>query len=555
MTRSTAGSFYSINQRTGRSKLEGPLEHGDGQPIPFHSLNSINATAQAASLSRSAADSSSFQTSLSEQDQAETYGEESLQHQDDAPISDFNLEAYTQPFVKFMTENPTAFHAVETVTKKLEDNGFVKLSERESWDDKLHTGGKFYSERNGSTVIAFAIGKNYKAGNGASVVATHIDAITTKLKPISNVGTKAGFVQLGVAPYAGGLNGTWWDRDLGIGGRVLVRDGKTGKIQKRLVKLGWPIARIPTLAPHFGASINLGQANKETEMVPIIGLDNAESSLSMQQDSVLGGIGTFTATQPPRLVRAIAGELGVQSHSEIINWDLELYDIQPAQLGGLDKEFIFAGRIDDKLCSFSAIEALIAADLSQSDSSLKVVGCFDDEEIGSMLRQGAKSNLLPLTLERICESFSKQPLTSNLFGQMYANSFLVSADVSHAVNPNFLGNYLQNHAPRLNVGVAAQTDPNGNDPTDAVSMAFLQRVADKCGATLQVFQIRNDSRSGSTVGPMLSSATGMRAVDAGMPQLSMHSIRATTGSLDPGLGVQLFKSFFENFEAVDAEFK
>ena len=139
--------------------------------------------------------------------------------------------------------------------------------------------------------------------------------------------------------------------------------------------------------------------------------------------------------------------------------------------------------------------------------------------------------------------------------QMYANSFLISADVSHAVNPNFMHAYLENHSPRLNVGIAIQADPNGHTTTDSVSTTFLQRVADKCDAKLQVFQIRNDSRSGGTVGPMLSSAMGMRAIDAGLPQLSMHSIRATIGSLDPGLGVQLFKGFFDHFEEVDAEFR
>ena len=132
---------------------------------------------------------------------------------------------------------------------------------------------------------------------------------------------------------------------------------------------------------------------------------------------------------------------------------------------------------------------------------------------------------------------------------------MISADVSHAVNPNFMGVYLENHAPRLNTGIAIQADPNGHTTTDGISTAFLQRVADKCDAKLQVFQIRNDSRSGGTVGPMLSSAMGMRAIDAGLPQLSMHSIRATIGSKDPGLGVKLFKGFFDHFEEVDAEFR
>lgn len=227
-----------------------------------------------------------------------------------------DVDSYTQPFLSFISENPTTFHAVETVRKRLISNGFTHLSERDSWKGKLQRGGKYCFTRNGSSVIAFVVGGNYESGNGASVIASHIDALTTRVKPISTLGVKAGYVQLGIAPYAGALNNTWWDRDLGIGGRVLVKDSTTGKIETKLVKLGWPIARIPTLAPHFGAAADLSHPNKETEMVPIIGLDNGDpestSSYKQQNLKVLGGAGTFTATQPQRLVKAIAGEMNIQ---------------------------------------------------------------------------------------------------------------------------------------------------------------------------------------------------------------------------------------------------
>ncbi|KAF1997017.1 aspartyl aminopeptidase [Amniculicola lignicola CBS 123094] len=465
-------------------------------------------------------------------------------------------ETYTKPFTDFMTANPTVFHAVTAVAEDLEKHGYKKLSERDSWD--LKRGGKYYLDRNGSSLIAFAVGEGYEAGNGAAVIAGHIDALTAKLKPIPKLRTKAGFLQLGVAPYAGALNSTWWDRDLGIGGRVLVKEN--GKIVSKLVKLDWPIARIPTLAPHFGAAA-VGPFNKETQMVPIIGLDNSDISGTEDENwkpSILGGEGTFTATQPERLVRAICSELSIKDYSSIVNWELELFDIQPATVGGLDKEFIFAGRIDDKLCSWAAIQALLNSTTSPSALSgsgqLKIVALFDDEEVGSLLRQGANGNFLPAVVERIVDSFAEKSVTS-LISRTYANSFLVSSDVCHAVNPNFLGAYLENHAPRLNVGLAVTCDSNAHMTTDAMSAAVLQRCTERVGAKLQVFQIRNDSRSGGTVGPMLSAHTGIRAIDAGIPQLSMHSIRATTGSLDPGLGVIAFQGFLENFESVDAEFK
>lgn len=230
--------------------------------------------------------------------------------------SGFDVESYAHPFIAFSSENPTTFHTIAHFSTQLQANGFTKLSEREPWGLKLSPGGKYFFERNSSSLIAFTVGTKFQAGNGAAIIASHADVLTTRLKPISALPTKAGYVQLGVAPYAGGLNSTWWDRDLGIGGRVLVRNNKTGKIETKLVKLGWPIARVPTLAPHFGAPSRIANANKETQMVPIIGLDNSDiNGLGAQSvhthDSKVKP-GTFAATQPERLVQAIAGELEIQ---------------------------------------------------------------------------------------------------------------------------------------------------------------------------------------------------------------------------------------------------
>ncbi|KAI9933323.1 hypothetical protein ASPWEDRAFT_43106 [Aspergillus wentii DTO 134E9] len=468
---------------------------------------------------------------------------------------DFAPEKYAKPYCEFMTANPTIFHAVDAFKKELEQNGYEALSERDVWTSKLQRGGKYYITRNDSALISFSIGQEYKSGNGMAIVAGHVDALTAKLKPVSSLPTKAGFLQLGVAPYAGALNKTWWDRDLSVGGRVLVRNAETGKVETKLVKLDWPIARIPSLAEHFGAPAD-GPFNKETQMVPIIGVDNSDLFKQSESPASDSGIkpNTFAATQPEKLVKVISNQLGVTDYSSILRWELELFDSQPAQLGGLEKDLIFAGRIDDKLCCYAAHEALLASDDNTSKGVVKMVGMFDDEEIGSLLRQGANSNFMSSVMERITEAFSPS-YGPNVLSQTVANSFLVSSDVIHAVNPNFLNVYLENHSPRLNVGVAVSADSNGHMTTDSVSHGFMQRVAELCGSTLQVFQIRNDSRSGGTIGPMTSARIGMRAIDMGIPQWSMHSIRATTGSLDPGLGVKLFKGFFDNFEKVDKEFE
>ncbi|CAK7212915.1 vacuolar aminopeptidase 1 [Sporothrix eucalyptigena] len=459
--------------------------------------------------------------------------------------------AFTKPFLEFITHNPTVFHAVDYFEKQLGDAGFVKLGARDDWSSVIEKGGKYYVARNGSSLIAFTVGGEYEPGNGVAIVAGHIDALTAKLKPVSRKPTKAGYVQLGVAPYAGALNETWWDRDLAIGGRVVVQDPTTKKTTTRLVKLGWPIAKVATLAPHFGVSMT-GSGNKETQMVPIIGLEGPGKS---SPEALKGN--AFIAEQPPKLVELIAQELGIaaDAYGSIIHWELELYDHQPATLLGVDRDLLSAGRIDDKICSWAALIALLGAKDNDASGVIRLAALFDDEEIGSLLRQGAKGNFLPSTIERTVEALAGTTPGAGLVGRTYAASYLLSADVTHAVHPNFAGNYLDDHAPQLNVGITVAYDSNGHMTTDSVSTAILQRVADLSGATLQKFMIRNDSRSGGTIGPSLSSMLGVRSIDAGIPQLSMHSIRATTGALDPGLGVQLFQGFFEHYEKVDAEWQ
>lgn len=336
----------------------------------------------------------------------------------------------------------------------------MQLPARDDWSGQIKPGGKYYVTRNASTIAAFVVGESYKPGNGVAIIGGHIDALTAKLKPVSKKPTKAGYLQLGVAPYAGALNETWWDRDLSIGGRVILRDPETGKTTSKLVKLDWPIAKIPTLAPHFGVGM-IGAQNKETQAVPVIGLESSSS------EEVLGEAGTFISSQPPKLVKLIASELGIkaQNYSSIVNWELELFDFQPATVAGVDKEFISAGRIDDKLCSWAALTGLLYGDHAPSDGGIKLVALFDDEEIGSLLRQGAKGNFLPSVIERTVESLSAsagKTFGPGVLGQTYARSFLVSSDVTHAANPNFLERYEGDHLPLLNVGVTICADSNGH---------------------------------------------------------------------------------------------
>ncbi|CAG98399.1 metalloaminopeptidase APE1 [Kluyveromyces lactis] len=458
---------------------------------------------------------------------------------------------YSQEYIDFTYENPTIYHVVKYFAKKLEENGFGYLSEKSSWSNVEP--GHYYTTRNGTNLCAFAVGPEWKPELGVGIIGAHIDALTAKLKPSSKKPDVEGFELLGVAPYGGTLNELWLDRDLGIGGRVLIKDPDTGKISSHLCNSApHPIARIPSLAPHFGAP-SVGPFDKEDQTVPVIGYvgngdyddDDEDHDVEDEKKSPLYGKHSI------HLLRYIAKLLSVKV-SAITQFDLDLFDVQKGTFGGLKDEFIFVPRIDDRICSFSAINGLIEhKKTGHKKDGFNVAVLYDDEEVGSLTRQGAKGGLLESVVERIVASRGNDVSETRT---AFANSIIISADVTHMLNPNFNSVYLENHKPKPNVGITLALDSNAHMATDVVGTALVEELGRLNGDKIQYFQIKNNSRSGGTIGPSLASQTGARTIDMGIAQWSMHSIRATTGSKDIGLAVKFFNGFYNDWNQVYQSF-
>lgn len=458
--------------------------------------------------------------------------------------------------------------------------GFKEIRERDSWTSTLQPGGKYYLTRNGSSIIAFGIGKKWKAGNPISMVGAHTDSCTLRLKPVSKK-TGAGFLQVGVETYGKSRWHTWFDRDLSIAGRVMVKDGKDGFAQK-LVKVDRPILRIPSLPTHLDTKTSF-DPNKETELFPIAGLIAAElnrtgaSELPKPEDppqeKAASGesfhpLKTATERHHPYIVEIVAEQAGVNV-ADVVDFELLLYDTQKGCIGGINNELIFAARLDNLEMTHSAVEGLVTSVASptalDNDSTIRLISCFDHEEIGSASAQGAKSNFLPAILRRLSvlpaaglDGTPKEPEdTSTAYEQTLATSFIISADMAHSVNPNYLQNYESDHRPEMNKGTVIKISANQRYMTNSPGIVLLQEAArlakpsvgatSNAGVPLQLFVVRNDSACGSTIGPMLASLLGTRTIDVGNAQLAMHSIRETSGVYDVDHSTRLFTSFFENY--------
>ncbi|AMD18868.1 HBL034Cp [Eremothecium sinecaudum] len=455
----------------------------------------------------------------------------------------------SQKYLDFTYKNPTTPHVIQYFANELDKAGFTYLSERNTWDDFVP--GKYYTIRSGTSLVAFSVGDNWEAENGLSIIGAHADSLTAKLKPISLRQPAEGFELLGVAPYAGTLNQVWFDRDLGIGGKVIVKRSGSNKIEACLIdSTPHPVARIPTLAPHFGKP-SVGPFDRENQAVPVIGaVSEGEEEDDEDHDEEDEKRSPLYGKHSVHLLRYIA-RLAKVKVSELYQLDLELFDVQEGTFGGLRNEFIYAPRLDDRLCCFSAIESLISSSQQTASNSFDVVALFDNEEVGSFTRQGALSGILESTVKRVIATKSKH---SNALELAFANSIIISADVTHMVNPNFAVEYLEHHKPKPNIGLTVCISTNAHMATDPVGLCFVEELARRNNDRLQYFQNKNGSQSGSTIGPYIAGSTGVRTIDMGIAQLSMHSIRAATGSKDIGLAVKFFEGFFANRQQTLAQF-
>ncbi|KAI1816784.1 aspartyl aminopeptidase-like protein [Poronia punctata] len=480
-------------------------------------------------------------------------------------------------FLDFVNASPTPYHAVHESIARLEKAGFTPVKERDNWSSTLKPGGKYYMTRNGSTIVAFAIGKQWKPGNPIAMLGAHTDSPCLRVKPVSKK-TAVGFMQVGVETYGGGIWHSWFDRDLSLAGRVLVKEGDGNFVQK-LVRIDRPIIRIPTLAIHLDRSPEFNP-NKENELFPIVGMIAAElnrtgkkpeeAKESDNTEETFQPLKDMTDRHHPHIVELIAEQAAVKV-DDVVDFEIVLYDVQKSCLGGLNEEFIYSARLDNLNMTYCSVVGLIASVSNSSldhESSIRLVACFDHEEIGSTSAHGANSDLLPAVVRRLSilasgghsaasdkswEHVSSDPEIdlSTAFEQTMAVSFLVSADMAHSVHPNYVGKHESNHQPEMNKGTVIKVNANQRYATNSPGIVLLQETARRAGVPLQLFVVRNDSPCGSTIGPMLSAKLGVRTLDLGNPQLSMHSIRETGGTYDVDHAIKLFESYFSHYSTLE----
>ncbi|TYH80420.1 hypothetical protein ES332_D03G131000v1 [Gossypium tomentosum] len=426
-------------------------------------------------------------------------------------MADTEVSSVVSDFIGFLNASPTAFHAVDDAKTRLQKVGYEQVVEREDW--KLEAGKRYFLTRNHSTIVAFAIGKKYVAGNGFHIVSAHTDSPCLKLKPVSEV-KKAGYLEV-------------------VAGRVMIREEKGGSVSysHRLVRIEEPIMCVPTLAIHLD-SYRLRRLEHHffcisagliiAFLCSLFNLFNRFSQVELNKEFAENGLVEKTTNKSRHhafLLQMIANKLGCQP-DQICDFELQACDTQPSVVAGAAKEFIFSGRLDNRD--------------PENESGVRMVALFDHEEVGSNSAQGAGSPAMLDALSRITYSFTSD---SKMLTKAIQRSFLVSADMAHALHPNYMDKHGESHQPKLH----------------GVTSFIFREIAVKHNLPIQDFVVRNDMPCGSTIGPILAGGVGIRTVDIGAPQLSMHGIREMCAVDDVKHSNEHFKAFFHEFSQLDTK--
>lgn len=425
-----------------------------------------------------------------------------------------NRNKIINDLIEFIDESPVNYFAVKNSINILERNNFKELKENEKW--KLEKGGKYFVNRDDTALIAFSVGDDPR--KGFDIIGSHTDSPTFKLKSNSEISSN-GFLKFNVEGYGGMIVSSWFDRDLSLAGKVIFE--KNGCLKSKLVKIDKDLLTIANCAIHINRELNSGyKYNMQDELSPII--------KTIEDDFKKEGF----------LQKLLAEEIGVDE-KEIIDFDLALFDRQKGSIMGSDSEFIHIGRLDNLASVHQSLTALI----NSKNEKFNMCVLNDNEEIGSRTRTGASSPFLDEIMERIVMNLGYD--REDYFIAL-SNSYLISADLSHSIHPNYSNLFDENNNTRINKGIGIKVAYNGAYTTNVETRARFLRHAKNVGAKIQIFHNRSDKVGGSTIGPIVSSKSGIKSIDVGTPILAMHSIRELGGVDDHIEAIKIFEDFYNN---------
>ncbi len=429
----------------------------------------------------------------------------------------------TEKIISLLNQSYSPFHVVSNIEKELLSHGFLARKENRNYD--IQPGNSYYVKRNDTSIIAFTVPKKFTKDNLRFLLsATHNDSPTFKIKP-NPIVRKDNLMLLNTEPYGGGIYATWLDKPLSIAGRVFTEE-KDG-IHSHLLVIDEDLLEIPNVCIHMNHTVNSANTvNPAVDTLPIFGTDEENFSFN---DYLLEKLGLD------------------REESKVLSHDLFLYNREKAAKVGYHQEFLASGRLDDLSAAYTVLLGFLS---SEENDAIKVYASFDNEEVGSLTRQGANSTFLKETLKRIVIALGGE---KDDFEKAVASSFMISVDNAHANHPNHPEYTDKTTNVQLNKGIVIKYNANQSYTSDALSSSLIKAIMNKYGIPYQEYTNRSDLRGGSTLGNLSNSEVSLITVDIGIAQLAMHSSYELLGVEDLSHMISFASHYFSSPIRIEEE--
>lgn len=402
-------------------------------------------------------------------------------------------------------------HVVKYAEERLAAAGFEKLDFDKRFE--LSAEGKYYCTPYESLLFAFKVGKRINSGK-MHIACAHTDSPSFKIKPVADMGARAGINRINVEPYGGALKRTWFDRPLGVAGELVLKGESIFAPKKIAFDSDEPWFIIPSLAPHMDREIEEKKIDAQKELIPMCNLDGS----------------AVTDNGENSLKSLLAAKAGV-SAEDILDYDLNLYVCEKSCVCGANKDFVLASRIDNVGSVAALVQGLIDSENenAEDNNELSIIALFDNEEIGSRTKQGADSMIFSWIIDRIfaADAFKNVDKLAAL-----SHSAMLSVDGAHAVHPNYPEKADETSKAYLGKGIVLKTSASQRYVSDSGMSGILKQLCEKYDIMLQVQANRSGTPGGQTLGPIESSFLPIPAADLGMPMLAMHSSMETIAGKD-----------------------
>ena len=444
------------------------------------------------------------------------------------------LNSIAEGYKEFISNGKTERLCVQISEKEAEKAGFKNLQEAIDKGTPLNPGDKFYATYMGKTMMLGIMGKE-PLEKGANILGAHIDSPRMDLKQ-NPLFEDTGFAYLDTHYYGGIKKYQWVTLPLALYGIIVKKDGTVIDVAIG-DKEDDPVFCISDLLIHLAAK----QMEKKAGVV-VEGED---------LNVIIGNIpleGETEETVKKNILKILMDQYNVEEE-DFLSAEIEVVPAGKARDLGLDRSMVIGYGQDDRVCAYTSLIAILEMDQIPERTSLCLL--VDKEEIGSVGATGMHSRFFENTLAEILNLMGDY--SDIKLRRAIANSYMLSSDVSAAIDPTYASAFEKNNAAQFGHGIVfnkytGSRGKSGSNDANAEYMAKIRNILDNDKVGFQTAELgKVDVGGGGTIAYIMGNY-GMNVIDSGVALLSMHAPWEIASKADIYEAYRCYQSFLKNMK-------